>query len=99
MKRLVLQKNTKNKYRENGMIIYYPYFIAEKSGTLNVFNNKVVIEAVKDDLWNMVTYLKRNVTIILENNKEEYIGERNFFLKSEEVEEITSYIGKSKNDV
>ena len=88
-------KNTKNKYRENGMIIYYPYFIAEKSGTLNVFNNKVVIEAVKDDLWNMVTYLKRNVTIILENNKEEYIGERNF-LKSEEVEEITSYIGKVK---
>ncbi len=77
------------------MIIYYPYFIAEKSGTLNVFNNKVVIEAVKDDLWNMVTYLKRNVTIILENNKEEYIGERNF-LKSEEVEEITSYIGKVK---
>ena len=88
-------KNTKNKYRENGMIIYYPYFIAEKSGTLNVFNNKVVIEAVKDDLWNMVTYLKRNVTIILENNKEENIGERNF-LKSEEVEEITSYIGKVK---
>lgn len=31
----------------------------------------------------------------LENNKEEYIGERNF-LKSEEVEEITSYIGKVK---
>lgn len=31
------------------MIIYYPYFIAEKSGTLNVFNNKVVIEAVKDE--------------------------------------------------
>lgn len=29
------------------MIIYYPYFIAEKSGTLNVFNNKVVIEAVR----------------------------------------------------
>lgn len=29
--------STSKKYGENGMIIYYPYFIAEKSGTLNVF--------------------------------------------------------------
>lgn len=48
----------------NGIVIYYPYFIANKSGTLEVRSDKVIIEAVKDDLWNLVTYSEREVTII-----------------------------------
>lgn len=86
---------TTEKYSGNGMVIYYPYFIAEKSGTLNVFSNKTIIEAVKDDLWNLVTYSQKNITVILENDKNEYIGEKNF-LKKDELDEIVSYIKNIK---
>ena len=53
------------KMENKGIVLFYPYFIAAKSGTLNVFSNKVVIEAVKDDLWNLVTYSDREVTLII----------------------------------
>ena len=63
----------------NGIVIYYPYFIANKSGTLEVRSDKVIIEAVKDDLWNLVTYSEREVTIItdIDGNKS-IIGNANF---------------------
>lgn len=51
-------------YGENGMVIYYPYFIAEKSGVLDINSRRTVIEAVENDLWNLVTYGKKNVSII-----------------------------------
>ena len=38
------------KYKNIGMIVYYPYFVAEKSGTLYADNSKTVIEAVGEDL-------------------------------------------------
>ena len=84
---------------ENAMIVYYPYFLAEKSGTLNVFNNKIVIEAVKDDLWNLVTYSRKDVTIIISEEKNEYkneyIGNRSF-LEDKELNEIISYVKEVK---
>lgn len=88
-------KSTFQRYGKNGMIIYYPYFLAEKSGTLNVCNNKIVIEAVKEDLWNLVTYSKKDVTIILHDNKNEYIGDKDF-LNIEELNEILSYVKEVK---
>lgn len=87
--------STSKKYGENGMVIYYPYFIAEKSGTLNVFSNKVVIEAVKDDLWNLVTHSKCDLTFISTEDNKEYIGDKNF-LTDEEIAEITSYVREVK---
>ena len=86
---------TSKKYGENGMVIYYPYFVAEKSGTLNVFSNKVVIEAVKEDLWNLVTYSKRDVTIIETDDGREYDGDKDF-LKADEIDQITSYVHEVK---
>ncbi len=77
----------------NGMVIYYPYFLAEKSGTLNVFGDRVVIEAVKDDLWNLVTYLDKEVTVIIHNQEIEYIGNRDFLGESE-IAELQSYVGE-----
>lgn len=80
----------------SGMVIYYPYFIAEKSGTLCVSRDKVVIEAVHDDLWNMVKMGTQDVTIIINDNEiknAEIIG--NTSLLSElELKEILSYIPK-----
>ena len=55
-------ENLVNKLRDNGMVVYYPYFIAEKSGVMEVAADKVVIEAVKADLWNLVSYNDRDVT-------------------------------------
>lgn len=49
-----------------GIVIYYPYFIAHKSGTLNVLGDKTVIEAVKDDLWNLVTDQNLDVSLVID---------------------------------
>lgn len=53
------------KYSDNGLVIYYPYFLADKSGVLEISSKRIVIEAVEKDLWNLVTYGKRDVTIII----------------------------------
>ncbi|GLC31660.1 hypothetical protein [Clostridium omnivorum] len=81
-----------SQFKESGMVIYYPYFIAEKSGTLNVFIDKTVIEAVKEDLWNLVTYSKKDVTIIQDKNEElRYIGDEHF-LREDELSELMKYV-------
>lgn len=76
----------------NGIVIYYPYFIANKSGTLEVRSDKVIIEAVKDDLWNLVTYSEREVTIItdIDGNKS-IIGNANF-ISNEELDSFSKHI-------
>lgn len=56
------------KMGKNGIVIYYPYFVAHKSGTLDVFYDKVIIEAVKDDLWNLVTYNKLDSSLSYNSN-------------------------------
>lgn len=70
-----------------GMVIYYPYFIANKSGTLNVFSDRIVIEAVKDDLWNLVTFSDREVTIIIDTEGKKEIGNEGF-LNEAQIENI-----------
>lgn len=80
---------------ENGMVIYYPYFIAKKSGTLCVGHDKIIIEAVKEDLWNLVTYSDRDVTIIITNDNMEIIGDEEF-LSKDEVGELTKHVQEIK---
>lgn len=76
----------------NGIVIYYPYFIANKSGTLEVRSDKVIIEAVKDDLWNLVSYSDREVTIITDaENNRSIIGNANF-INNEELENLNKHI-------
>lgn len=73
------------KIKDNGMVIYYPYFVANKSGTLEVRRDSVIIEAVKEDLWNLVTYSDREVTVICHDNQEtEYVGNKEFLKESEQ---------------
>ena len=71
------------KIGDNGMVIYYPYFVAKKSGTLEVRRDMVVIEAVKEDLWNLVTFSDREVTVIIKENNLEYIGNADFITERE----------------
>jgi len=79
------------KINDNGMVVYYPYFIADKSGVMEVALNKVVIEAVKDDLWNLVTHNNKDVTVIYDNDVvTELIGKKDF-LDEAEISELLSY--------
>ena len=72
-----------NKLGDNDLIIYYPFFIALKSGVIDISNNRIVIEAVAEDLWNLVTYNKKNVTIIITDNDTSYVGDKEFLSETE----------------
>lgn len=75
-----------------GIVVYYPFFVAEKSGTLNVFSDKLVIEAVDKDLWNLVTDSKRDVTVFQNAAGDlEYSGNGEF-LSQEELTELLSQV-------
>lgn len=76
---------------DKGIVLYYPYFVALKSGTLEVRHDSIIVEAVKDDLWNMVTYEKREVTYIFHEKQEEVIGNAGF-LSEREKEELLKYV-------
>lgn len=86
------------KIGKNGIVIYYPYFKAHKSGTLNVFGDKFVIEAVSEDLWNLVTEhnLDMSVTYDFEMNTLSTYGNTNF-LSSDEFNELYSNAKKIKS--
>lgn len=94
-KKMLLELNNR------GIVIYYPYFIAVKSGNLNVFRNQIVIEAVKDDLWNLVSLSNREVTII-DNyaGGKQIIGNESFLSESEilEIEECVPHLRRRFND-
>lgn len=83
------------KMEGSGIVIFYPYFIANKSGTLEVAQNRIVIEAVKSDLWNMVTLSDRNVTIQFERDEESVNGDGDF-LSEVEKKELLSNIKEIK---
>ena len=79
--------------RNKGMVIYYPYFVANKSGTLNVFQTDIVIEAVKKDLWNLVSFSEREVTIQIRGMTESVDGNKEF-LSIGEKKEILKYVSE-----
>lgn len=78
-----------------GIVLFYPYFVANKSGTLEITQNRTVIEAVKADLWNMVTLSDRDVTIQYENGNE-FINGDEIFLKDSEKDCLLSNVKKIK---
>lgn len=83
--------NLKRQLGDNGMVIYYPYFCAEKSGTLQVLWNRYVIEAVEADLWNLVTESKCDVTIDADGENIKISGDKEFF-KEEELEVLRKQV-------
>ena len=91
----IFADNLLSKLGNNGMVIYYPYFIANKSGTLEVRRDSIVIEAVEKDLWNLVTLSDREVTIIIKENEIKCIGNQNF-LSDKEINYIRKYVPEMK---
>jgi hypothetical protein len=53
------------KYQPPDLIIYYPYFLALKSGTIEMQAEQTVIEAVADDLWNLTNLGHKDLTVIV----------------------------------
>ncbi len=84
------------KYEDSGMVIYYPYFIADKSGVIDIKSSRIVIEAVDKDLWNLVTHGRKDITIILEECDTKYIGDEDF-LTVEELDILLRYINRIKS--
>lgn len=70
------------------LIVYYPFFIAKKSGVLDISNRRITIEAVKEDLWNLVTYNNKDVTIIFEDEDIDFIGDEKFLSHDELIQLI-----------
>lgn len=68
---------------KNDLVLYYPYFIAHKSGVIDISRDRVVIEAVKEDLWNLVTYNKKEVTIIFDHESLDFVGDSGFLSEEE----------------
>ena len=95
-----------DRYWGRGLVIYYPYFIAEKSGVLDISSSRTVIEAVDKDLWNLVTHGRKDVTIVISSNAKtemvQYHGDSSF-LSPEEIDEIRRYTavikGKFREDL
>ncbi len=84
------------KYKDTGMVIYYPYFIADKSGVIDIRADRTVIEAVDKDLWNLVTHGRKDVTIIHGGDSVKYAGDKEF-LSEEELELLNKYINRIKS--
>ena len=99
------KKFAKETYRmlgDGAIIIYYPFFIADKSGTMEIHNKNVVIEAITGDLWKLVTENNKDITIMKDDTNRQVIGNQDFFTLAEE-KELFSYIPKikaaCKNDI
>ena len=91
----VYGKTLIEKYNGTGLIVYYPYFVAEKSGVMEISMNCTVIEAVKGDLWNFVTLGHKDVNIRITDNNKIVNGDTKF-LSNNEIDEITKYCSKIK---
>ena len=82
--------------KNSGIVIYYPYFLAIKSGIIDINSKRIVIEAVKNDLWNLVNHGKRDITIIVSSADIEYKGQPDFLGKTE-LDELLSCAKIVKN--
>ena len=70
-------------YSGKGIIIYYPYFVASKSGTLLIRSQQSIIEGVKGDLWHLVSEGKKEMTWFMGGK---FIGNASFLNDDEKKE-------------
>ncbi len=80
------------RFSPDDLIIYYPYFIALKSGVIDIQSTRTIIEAVDKDLWNLTTLGLRDVTIIIDHLTGDVstYGQAEF-LDHDEVTELMNY--------
>ncbi len=83
---------------ENDLIIYYPYFAAQKSGVIDIQENRTIIEAVDKDLWNLTTRGHKDLTIIFNHlDDDRSVYGNSSFLEDAEVDELLKYAAKIRS--
>ena len=70
------------------LVIYYPYFVADKSGVIELSDFRTVIEAVRGDLWNLATGGEHDETVIVTADDVEIAGDP-AFLTPAELDELS----------
>ena len=80
-------KDLKGRYRSLLYVVYYPYFVADKSGTLLVEKDRIVIEATEKDLWNLEKNKDLRLHLAIGENKKYLKGTKDF-LSLEELNEL-----------
>ena len=78
------------KYGDKGIIIYYPYFIAQKSGVVDISQERTVIQGVKGDLRNLVNNGFKDETVVIRDGLFTFEGNEGFLIK-QELDEILYY--------
>jgi hypothetical protein len=77
------------------LVVYYPYFMALKSGIIEIQDNQTIIEAVDKDLWNLTTLGHKDLTIIKNRQTGEISTFGNpAFLNDSETAELMYYADK-----
>ncbi|MEQ8200773.1 MAG: hypothetical protein ABRQ24_05050 [Syntrophomonadaceae bacterium] len=80
---------------EHDLVVYYPYFMAIKSGVIDIQEHRTIIEAVDKDLWNLTTRGHKDVTIIVHHGNDDYSTYGNSsFLNQAEIDELLKYAAK-----
>ena len=70
-----------------GLVVYYPYFVAEKSGVIELSPFRTVIEAVRGDLWTLATGGEHDETVVITDEDVEVMGDEGF-LSPAELDEL-----------
>lgn len=89
----------KSQYQDLGnrrMLIYYPYFTAAKSGTIDLSYDRIVIEAVEGKIENLKKKHRVDETIIFREEEIEILGDEAFLTK-EETLHLIDYAKQLRN--
>jgi len=94
---VLIGKEYINEFLPDDLIIFYPYFIALKSGIIDLQESKTIIEAVDKDLWNLTTFGRADETIIIDHlsGTISIFGDA-LFLTDDEITELRNYARKIK---
>lgn len=84
-----------DRFGEDDLILYYPYFVATKSGVIEIQETRTIIEAVDKDLWNLTTHGHKDITIICNHFYGDcsFYGNR-YFLEEHEIDELLKYAAR-----
>lgn len=83
------------KYGDRGIVIYYPFFIADKSGVVDISQERTVIEGVNGDLWNLVSNGLKDETVVIRDGSFTFEGNEGFLTK-QELDEILGHASALK---
>lgn len=80
-----------NQIKDKGIVIYYPYLIAEKSGILQFKKDRTIVEVVEGDLGNLLNGSKVDVTYIWNAEAKEITGDKDFLSFNDQIS-LLSYV-------